>query len=81
MPWTWQQLGYQPEPFPAVTPYMPPRLDQPLMSGAVEEDERVPPALGALPGMDDTPGLPEACLQMPHATLEIGNRYCDDEVR
>jgi hypothetical protein len=75
-------LGYLPEPYPGLTPYAPPLMEQPLLAGAAEEA-----VFGAQPsGVVDTAGrayqagLPDDVLQMPYVSLDIGNRYSEDRV-
>ncbi|EFJ43939.1 hypothetical protein VOLCADRAFT_121366 [Volvox carteri f. nagariensis] len=77
-PLEYRLLGYNPEEFPGLTPYLPPLLDQPLLGGACEEvaaaGERIEPS-GVVPPLQDFPPLPDACKNMPYITLEIGARY------
>lgn len=78
VPLEYRILGYDVEPFPGLTPYAPPLLEQPLEAGAVEEGVggEGPPPSGVLPVEEVAalPGLPDACNQAPFTTLEIGNR-------
>ncbi|GIL78670.1 hypothetical protein Vretifemale_8079 [Volvox reticuliferus] len=77
-PLEYRLLGYNPEEFPGLTPYLPPLLDQPLMLGANEEvaaaGEKLEPS-SLVPPLSDYPPLPDACKNMPYITLEIGTRY------
>ncbi|GFR42143.1 hypothetical protein Agub_g2992 [Astrephomene gubernaculifera] len=82
-PLEYRILGYAPEDFPGLTPYLPPLLDQPLLAGAIEEvaaaGEALVPA-GLVPSLSEYPPLPDACKNMPYITLEVGNRYSEDRV-
>lgn len=82
-PLEYRILGYTPEDFPGLTPYLPPLLDQPLLAGAAEEaaaaGEAVVPS-GIVPAIAEYPPLPDACRNMPFITLELGSRYSDDKV-
>lgn len=49
-------------------------LDQPLLQGALEELEALPP-LGLVPDPATLPSMPAACLEQPFAKLEIGTRW------
>ena len=70
-------LGYTPEDFPGLVPYLPPLLDLPLLTGAPEEAPGPRPscplpaaALAEVFGG----GMPEGLLRMPLAAHEIGSR-------
>ncbi|GLI65137.1 hypothetical protein VaNZ11_008595 [Volvox africanus] len=82
-PLEYRLLGYSPEEFPGLTPYLPPLLDQPLMLGASEEvaaaGEKMEPSSIA-PPLSDYPPLPDACKNMPYITLEIGTRYSVERI-
>lgn len=77
MPLEYQVLGYEPEPFPGLTPYAPPLLEQPLMAGAAEEEPDSAPSSVIQP-LDKLPTLPDSVHQMPYVILEIGNRWVLD---
>ncbi|KAK9804223.1 hypothetical protein WJX72_001932 [[Myrmecia] bisecta] len=80
VPLQYQVLGYQPEEFPAYTPYMAPLPDQPLLTGA-QEEEVGPRAQG--PPVEDISefgSMPQELLHRPFDTLPIGSRYTDEGV-
>lgn len=77
VPLEYQVLGYEPEPFPGLTPYAPPLLEQPLMAGAAEEEPDSAPSSVIQP-LDKLPTLPDSVHQMPYVILEIGNRWVLD---
>lgn len=84
VPLEYRVLGYGEEPFPGLTPYAPPLLEQPLEAGALEEgvggDGAAPSGVVPLDEVAALPRLPDACRQAPFTTLEIGNRYSEDRV-
>ena len=88
-PLVFKSLGYEPEPYPGLTPYAPSLLDQPLLQGALEESipgsRQCPSGLiktskTAEGASSDAPlTMPDACKQMPFISLEVANRYSDDK--
>ncbi len=74
-------LGYAPEELSGLTPYAPPLLDQLLMEGAGEESSSERPCGVLPPGLVPASlGMPDGVRQMPYVSLEISNRYSDDQV-
>ncbi|KAF6259574.1 hypothetical protein COO60DRAFT_995334 [Scenedesmus sp. NREL 46B-D3] len=76
-------LGYVPEEYPGLVPYLPPCTDQPLMVGAAEEAAgRLPCGLlpAGLAGAE-VESMPEALACSPFVRLEMCSRYTNDQVR
>ncbi|KAF5829844.1 hypothetical protein DUNSADRAFT_15429 [Dunaliella salina] len=85
VPLEYRVLGYSPEPFPGLTPYAPPLLEQPLLLGACEEEGGPPGSClpsGAVSVQDVTslPSMPSSMMVAPYTVHEIGNRYTLDAV-
>jgi len=85
VPLEYRVLGYSPEPFPGLTPYAPPLLEEPLLLGACEEEGGPPGSClpsGAVSVQDVTslPSMPSSMMVAPYTVHEIGNRYTLDAV-
>ena len=67
----YELMGYTEEPLPPFTPYAPPMLDQPLMAGAIEEQQGPHPT-GLVPDLSEWLAMPDSCLLRSQADLPIG---------
>lgn len=80
VPLKYKLLGYSEESWQAISSYIPPLLDQPLMDGAEEESSGAAVPVSVVPLPADFATMPDCFLETPFDNLPIAARYTDDKV-